>query len=63
MQKITNLSRARKQRARDEKRVESGKTASSAGVTKADRLLQATKNTRAQKMLNQHKIDKDFDHE
>ncbi|AML52556.1 MULTISPECIES: DUF4169 family protein [Falsihalocynthiibacter] len=63
MQKLINLARARKQRARDEKRADSEKNTASAGVTKADRLLQATKNTRAQKMLDQHVVDTEFDHE
>lgn len=63
MQKITNLSRARKQRARDQKRATSKNNTAPAGVSKADRLLDATKNTRAKKMLDQHVIDTEFDHE
>lgn len=63
MQKLTNLNRARKQRARDEKRADSDKKTATTGVTKADRLLQATKNERAKKMLDQHEIDPEFDHD
>lgn len=63
MQKVTNLARARKQRARDEKRATSEAKTADAGVTKADRLLNATKNDRARKMLDQHIVDQEFDHD
>lgn len=63
MQKVTNLARARKQRARDEKRAETGEKTAVSGIGKADRLLEATKNSRVQKMLDQHKLDTEFDHE
>lgn len=63
MQKVTNLARARKQRARDEKRAETDEKTAVSGIGKADRLLEATKNSRVQKMLDQHKLDTEFDHE
>jgi hypothetical protein len=63
MQKVTNLARARKQRARDEKRANSANNTAATGVTKAQRLLDASKNDQARKMLDQHALDQEFDHE
>jgi hypothetical protein len=63
MQKITHLARARKQRARDEKRTISAQTSAGSGLSKAQRLLNASKNDQARKMLDQHALDQEFDHE
>lgn len=63
MQKVTNLARARKQRARDDKRAKSDEKTAASGVSKADRLLSATKNDHAKKMLDQHILDQEFDHD
>ncbi|WP_380052496.1 DUF4169 family protein [Falsihalocynthiibacter sp. SS001] len=61
MQKITNLSRARKQKARDEKRAQSEIATKSAGTSKAAKLLEATKNERARQMLDQHFLGSEFE--
>ncbi len=63
MAQITNLNRARKQRARDDKRKSGDEMAAKHGRTKAERLLEATQNQRAKSMLDQHEIDSDHDSE
>jgi len=54
MAKLINLNRARKQQAREEKRDISTENAAKHGLSKAEKLLMATRNARAQQMLDQH---------
>ena len=61
MVKLVNLNRARKQQAREEKRDQSSENAVKHGLSKAEKLLMATRNTRAQQMLDQHKNEDDHD--
>ncbi len=61
MAKLINLGRAQKQRAREEKRDKSAENAVNHGLSKAEKRLMAARNTRAQKMLDQHKHEDDHD--
>jgi len=52
-----NLNRARKSRVRADKKVAAQKNAVKSGLTKAQRVLNATRNEKATKMLDQHDLD------
>ncbi len=52
-----NLRQARKQRARAERRAEADASAASHGRTKAERILEATRNEKARAKLDQHYIE------
>ena len=54
-----NLNRARKQRARDAKRVAAAENAARHGLSKAERVLQASRSEKASRMLDQHQLDED----
>ena len=54
-----NLNRARKQRARDAKRVAAGENAAKHGQSKADRALQASRSEKAARLLDQHQLDEE----
>lgn len=54
-----NLNRVRKARARDEARKQADDNAVKFGRTKAERMLDATRNAKARIMLDQHKMDDD----
>jgi len=57
MSEIVNLNRARKARARDEKRITADANAAKFGRTKAERISEAAASDKARKMLDQHKLD------
>ncbi|MCV6824576.1 MULTISPECIES: DUF4169 family protein [Halocynthiibacter] len=61
MTKITNLNRARKSRAREEKRAQADQNAAQFGRSKAERLLDASRNEKARKMLDQHELTEQED--
>ena len=54
---ITNLNRARKERARDEKHAKGHENAVKFGRTKAERIAEAALQDRARNMLDQHELD------
>ena len=54
-----NLNRARKQRARDAKRVTAGENAAKHGQSKAERVLHASRSEKAARMLDQHRLDEE----
>ncbi|WP_108483967.1 DUF4169 family protein [Oceaniglobus ichthyenteri] len=55
MSEPINLNRARKQRARDEKRMQADANAIKHGQSKAEKILNATSNAKAARALDQHK--------
>lgn len=57
MAEITNLNRARKERARDEKQAKGSENAVKFGRTKAERIAEAALQDRARTMLDQHELD------
>ena len=57
MSEPTNLNRFRKQRQRDAKRRQGDENAQAFGRTKAERLLEATRNQKAAQMLDRHRLD------
>lgn len=57
MSDIVNLRRARKAAERIKKRDEATENAAKHGRTKAQRLIEATRNDKARVMLDQHEID------
>jgi len=59
MSDIVNLNRARKARARDEKRSVANTNAAKFGRTKAERIAEAANSDKARKMLDQHKLDEE----
>lgn len=59
MAEIVNLNRARKNRARDQKRENADINSAKFGRTKAERVMQATRNENARKMLDQHIMDEE----
>lgn len=54
-----NLNHARKERARTEKRAEADANVAKHGRTKAERILEATRNARAARALDQHRIEEE----
>jgi hypothetical protein len=52
-----NLNRARKERARLEARAVADQNAAKHGLSKAERVLAASRNTKAAHLLDQHKTD------
>ncbi|WP_226780741.1 DUF4169 family protein [Oceaniglobus trochenteri] len=54
-----NLNRARKEKARDEKRAKADANAASFGRSKAEKILEATRNARAARTLDQHRLDEE----
>lgn len=54
-----NLNRARKNRERAERRAEADANAVRHGQTKAERILAATRNAKAARALDQHRIDEE----
>ena len=52
-----NLNRARKDRGRSEKRATADANAAKHGRTKAERILEATRNVKAARILDQHRIE------
>lgn len=59
MAEITNLNRARKERARDEKRAKSDENAAKFGRSKAERIAEAALGAKARHMLDQHELEKE----
>ena len=57
--KVVNLSRARKSRARDDKRRQADENAAKHGRSKAERLVEAADAARAKAHLDGHERDKD----
>jgi hypothetical protein len=57
MTEIVNLTRARKDKARAEKKAEADANAAKHGRTKAERLLATTREETARRRLDQHKFD------
>lgn len=57
MSSITNLNRFRKDKARAEKRAEADANAAKHGRSKAQKLLEATRNEKAQRHLDQLKFE------
>jgi len=54
-----NLNRARKDKERAEQRAEADANAAKHGRSKAEKILTATRNARAAKALDQHRIDEE----
>jgi len=63
MTKIVNLNRARKDRDRMNKRSQGAENAVIYGRKKADKLLEATRDQKARKLLDDHKIDPNSEYE
>jgi len=59
MAEIVNLNRARKNRARDEKRENADINSAKFGRTKAERVMEATRNDNARKILDKHILDEE----
>ncbi len=59
MNEPINLNRARKARARDEKRGVANANAAKFGRTKAERVIDAARSDSARKMLDQHKLEEE----
>ncbi len=57
MNKPINLNRLRKTRAQADQRTKADENSARFGRTKAGRLLEATKNAKAAKMLDQHELE------
>ncbi|MBD3679271.1 MAG: DUF4169 family protein [Rhodobacteraceae bacterium] len=57
--KVINLRQFRKQAARDEKRAKANANAASHGRTKGERDLQDARDAKAEKHLDQHRLDRD----
>lgn len=57
--KPINLNKARKDRARAERRAAADANAAKFGRTKAERVLEATRNERARAMLDRHRVDEE----
>ena len=57
MSSVTNLNRFRKDKARAEKRAEADANAAKHGRSKAQKLLEATRNEKAQRHLDQLKFE------
>ena len=56
---VVNLGRARKARTRAEAKAQADANAAKFGRTKAERILDATRNARVQAKLDQHRLDGD----
>lgn len=63
MTKIVNLNRARKDRDRMNKKSQGTENAAIYGRKKADKLLEATRDQKARKLLDDHKIDPNSEYE
>ena len=63
MTKIVNLNRARKDRDRMNKKSQGAENAAVYGRKKADKLLEATRDQKARKLLDDHKIDPNSEYE
>lgn len=61
MSQITNLRQARKDAARVKKRVQADENAALHGRSKAQKILEAAQSDRARKMLDQHRVDGEYD--
>lgn len=59
MSELINLNRARKSRARDEKRDVANANAAKFGRSKAERVLDAARSEKARQMLDQHKLEEE----
>jgi len=59
MNKIVNLNRARKIRAREEKRAQADANAVKHGRTKAERIAEAARSEQARRVLDQHNMDEE----
>jgi len=59
MNEIVNLNRARKTRAREEKRVQADANAVKYGRTKAERIAEAARSEQARRILDQHHMDEE----
>lgn len=59
-EQITNLNRARKDSARAERRAKADANAAKHGRTKAQKILEATRQHKARTMLDQHHLDGDL---
>ena len=57
MSKIIGLARARKLRARAQKKNQTNENAVKFGRSKAEKMLEATQTTKARQMLDSHKMD------
>ncbi|MGB0969017.1 MAG: DUF4169 family protein [Halocynthiibacter sp.] len=61
MVKLVNLNRARKQRAREQKRDETADNALKHGLSNSEKQLMAARNARTNQLLDQHKHEDDHD--
>jgi len=61
MSQITNLRQARKDADRIKKRVQASENAALHGRSKAQKILEATQSERVRKMLDQHRIDGEYE--
>ncbi|WP_457646757.1 DUF4169 family protein [Profundibacter sp.] len=59
MNEIVNLNRARKTRAREEKRAQADANAVKHGRTKAERIFDAARSEQARRILDQHHMDEE----
>ncbi len=59
MNEIVNLNRARKTRARAQKRVQADANAVKHGRTKAERIFEAARSEQARRLLDQHNMDEE----
>ena len=63
MTKIVNLNRVRKDRDRMNKKSQGAENAAVYGRKKADKLLEATRDQKAHKLLDGHKLDPNSEYE
>ena len=59
MREIINLNRARKERAKSDKRRTANENAAKFGRSKAERIIDAARSDKARKMLDQHQLEEE----